>query len=42
MLSLCREELRLMAVWTVVRPKTMKTSRRKGFCRFGVAFLVLF
>ena len=47
MLSVCPEELRLMAVWTVVRPKTMKTSRRKGFvvsawrslcCSDGVSF----
>ena len=30
-LSLCPAELRLMALWMVVRPKTMKTTRRKGF-----------
>ena len=46
-LSVCPEELRLMALWAVVRPKTMKTSRRKGFvvsawrslcCSDGVSF----
>ena len=46
-LSLCPEELRLMALWMVVRPKTRKTSRRQGFvvsawralcCSDGVSF----
>ena len=45
--SLCPEELRLMALWMVARPKTRKTSRRQGFvvsawralcCSDGVSF----
>ena len=29
--SLCPAELRLVALWTVVRPKTTKTTRQNGF-----------